>query len=493
MNFSSLLSDHEQKAFSAFLGQLAQEERYKHNSSAPPSTDPALSHQQFQHQMQHRQLLPLLPLSSPPTSFNDPSSGAVQQQRDLIQQISANPLLAPGGTIDPHAMSQAFLQNPELMAQANAITQAMVLAQQQQMQIQLQQQQQQQQQEQAMLNQHDPHHLQSAYQSAHQQSLQRQYQENSPPGQYSPDQQQQYYGRGIYEPTSSPGGPRTITKRKSQTNLHTGDSDDLTPPPLPHNGSVHHPGSGSYSSSPNGYYEAGHVAHENEDEYGRLTKKTTSRKGSSGTESSLPSKSGYRSSRDGYDAHQRNGARRKTSGSSSYDMSGRRTDYHVEKREDSEEISFPGPVAEHRNGLTSSNVSGLMGEKEVSRHRQSSSADSQTSRTRSPPSNQAQSRAKKAPHELLTDAEKKANHIASEQKRRQNIRIGFDSLVEIVPTLSECHRSEALILQKSVDYIHRLLSQKNELKTRVRDLQANLGEPNEDDDSASDMEIEMYH
>ncbi|KAI7816294.1 hypothetical protein BC939DRAFT_404036 [Gamsiella multidivaricata] len=126
-----------------------------------------------------------------------------------------------------------------------------------------------------------------------------------------------------------------------------------------------------------------------------------------------------------------------------------------------------------------------MGEKEVSRHRQSSSADSQTSRTRSPPSNQAQSRAKKAPHELLTDAEKKANHIASEQKRRQNIRIGFDSLVEIVPTLSECHRSEALILQKSVDYIHRLLSQKNELKTRVRDLQANLGEPNEDDDSVS--------
>lgn len=50
--------------------------------------------------------------------------------------------------------------------------------------------------------------------------------------------------------------------------------------------------------------------------------------------------------------------------------------------------------------------------------------------------------------ELLTDAEKKANHIASEQKRRQNIRIGFDSLVDIVPSLSDCHRSEALILQK---------------------------------------------
>ncbi|CAG8660496.1 360_t:CDS:2 [Cetraspora pellucida] len=57
-------------------------------------------------------------------------------------------------------------------------------------------------------------------------------------------------------------------------------------------------------------------------------------------------------------------------------------------------------------------------------------------------------RGKKGHHELLTEAEKKANHIASEQKRRQNIRLGFDQLVEIVPTLSQCHRSEALILQK---------------------------------------------
>ncbi|KAK3815613.1 MAG: hypothetical protein JOS17DRAFT_669162, partial [Linnemannia elongata] len=90
---------------------------------------------------------------------------------------------------------------------------------------------------------------------------------------------------------------------------------------------------------------------------------------------------------------------------------------------------------------------------------------------------------KKPPHELLTEAEKKANHIASEQKRRQNIRVGFDSLVEIVPTLSDCHRSEAVILQKSVDYIHRLLNQKNELKSRVRELQTHLGDPVDDVDS----------
>lgn len=57
-------------------------------------------------------------------------------------------------------------------------------------------------------------------------------------------------------------------------------------------------------------------------------------------------------------------------------------------------------------------------------------------------------RSRKAPHELLTEAEKKANHIASEQKRRQNIRLGFDQLIEIVPSLSQGNRSEALILQK---------------------------------------------
>ncbi|KAI8351586.1 hypothetical protein B0O80DRAFT_377072, partial [Mortierella sp. GBAus27b] len=100
------------------------------------------------------------------------------------------------------------------------------------------------------------------------------------------------------------------------------------------------------------------------------------------------------------------------------------------------------------------------------------------------PTQSSQPRSGKKPqHELLTEAEKKANHIASEQKRRQNIRVGFDSLVEIVPSLSDCHRSEAVILQKSVEYIQRLLSQKKDLKNRVRELQAHLGDPLDDTDS----------
>ncbi|CAG8465758.1 9624_t:CDS:2 [Scutellospora calospora] len=101
---------------------------------------------------------------------------------------------------------------------------------------------------------------------------------------------------------------------------------------------------------------------------------------------------------------------------------------------------------------------------------------SESNNNQSPSTPAPNRRGKKGHHELLTEAEKKANHIASEQKRRQNIRLGFDQLVEIVPTLSQCHRSEALILQKSVEYIQQLLMQKNELKERVKSLQATLGD-----------------
>ncbi|KAG2224639.1 hypothetical protein INT45_007884 [Circinella minor] len=86
-------------------------------------------------------------------------------------------------------------------------------------------------------------------------------------------------------------------------------------------------------------------------------------------------------------------------------------------------------------------------------------------------------RSRKAPHELLTEAEKKANHIASEQKRRQNIRLGFDQLIEIVPSLNHGNRSEALILQKSIEHIRGLVSVKNDLKSQVRDLEILLGHP----------------
>ncbi|KAI9304645.1 hypothetical protein BJ944DRAFT_266533 [Cunninghamella echinulata] len=97
-------------------------------------------------------------------------------------------------------------------------------------------------------------------------------------------------------------------------------------------------------------------------------------------------------------------------------------------------------------------------------------------------------RGRKPAHELLTEDQKKANHIASEQKRRANIRIGFDQLVDIVPTLSECQRSESLILQKSAEYIRQLVDTKNGLRDRVRELQTVLGEVPDEDSSEGEMD-----
>lgn len=52
-------------------------------------------------------------------------------------------------------------------------------------------------------------------------------------------------------------------------------------------------------------------------------------------------------------------------------------------------------------------------------------------------------KAKKGPHVLLTEAEKKANHIASEQKRRANIRKGYELLCNSVPALRDALGGEA--------------------------------------------------
>lgn len=78
----------------------------------------------------------------------------------------------------------------------------------------------------------------------------------------------------------------------------------------------------------------------------------------------------------------------------------------------------------------------------------SSSSSTCTNQSDDRPKQRKAKRPTKQPHELLTEEQKRANHIASEQKRRANIRIGFEQLVDIVPTLSDGHKSEAMILQK---------------------------------------------
>ncbi|KAI8060741.1 hypothetical protein BC940DRAFT_311459 [Gongronella butleri] len=104
------------------------------------------------------------------------------------------------------------------------------------------------------------------------------------------------------------------------------------------------------------------------------------------------------------------------------------------------------------------------------------------------PPKKGSGRGRKPAHELLTDEQKKANHIASEQKRRANIRIGFDQLVDIVPSLNESQRSESMILHKSAEYIRQLIDSKNALRDRVRDLQTQLGEVPDEDSSEGEMD-----
>ncbi|CAG8762756.1 18665_t:CDS:2, partial [Dentiscutata erythropus] len=68
---------------------------------------------------------------------------------------------------------------------------------------------------------------------------------------------------------------------------------------------------------------------------------------------------------------------------------------------------------------------------------------------------------------LLTEEEKRANHIASEQKRRNTIRAGFKELTDIIPTLKNVNNSKSTILFKAVDYIKYLERRNRNLKERA--------------------------
>lgn len=69
----------------------------------------------------------------------------------------------------------------------------------------------------------------------------------------------------------------------------------------------------------------------------------------------------------------------------------------------------------------------------------------------------------------LTDSQKKANHILSEQKRREAIRKGFDRLAEIVPGMEGQGRSEAMVLAATVEYMKVQMRRKEELRRVARE------------------------
>lgn len=76
----------------------------------------------------------------------------------------------------------------------------------------------------------------------------------------------------------------------------------------------------------------------------------------------------------------------------------------------------------------------------------------------------------------LTDAEKKQNHIISEQKRRLAIRQGFDRLASLVPGMQGQGRSEALVLNNGVDAIKYQTALKAKLKKRIMSAHPDMSE-----------------
>ncbi|CEG81131.1 Putative Helix-loop-helix DNA-binding domain protein [Rhizopus microsporus] len=100
------------------------------------------------------------------------------------------------------------------------------------------------------------------------------------------------------------------------------------------------------------------------------------------------------------------------------------------------------------------------------------SLNQDNSRKRSSPSKSPVPAKRSRSHkELLTEEEKRANHIASEQKRRSTIRNGFKELSELVPTLKNINNSKSTVLFKAVEYIKYLEKRNNSLRDKIGSLE----------------------
>ncbi|KAF8457297.1 hypothetical protein BGX38DRAFT_1139593 [Terfezia claveryi] len=77
---------------------------------------------------------------------------------------------------------------------------------------------------------------------------------------------------------------------------------------------------------------------------------------------------------------------------------------------------------------------------------------------------------KSPPRARLTEQEKKNNHIASEQKRRNAIRDGFDKLTELIPGCEGQGRSEGMVLNRSIEYINDQLAERRALIAKIEAL-----------------------
>ncbi|KAF9020858.1 hypothetical protein CPC16_006511 [Podila verticillata] len=91
------------------------------------------------------------------------------------------------------------------------------------------------------------------------------------------------------------------------------------------------------------------------------------------------------------------------------------------------------------------------------------------------PNSSTPSTTKRKPYkELLTEEEKRANHIASEQKRRNTIRNGFKDMTELIPDLKDLNSSKSTILFKAVDFIKHLENRNRNLQEKASRLESRL-------------------
>ncbi len=63
----------------------------------------------------------------------------------------------------------------------------------------------------------------------------------------------------------------------------------------------------------------------------------------------------------------------------------------------------------------------------------------------------------------LSEAEKKANHVSSEQKRRQKIRDAYLRISKLVPGAEGKERSEEALLRLYLAYVRQLTERRQEL------------------------------
>jgi hypothetical protein len=88
--------------------------------------------------------------------------------------------------------------------------------------------------------------------------------------------------------------------------------------------------------------------------------------------------------------------------------------------------------------------------------------------------NTHQSKKSRVHRELLTEEEKRANHIASEQKRRSTIRNGFKELTDLIPTLKNINNSKSTVLFKAVEFIRYLEKRNKHLRDKVGSLEVRV-------------------